>query len=487
MYYLLHRFGQQSNIITIARYKSKELELTRPALVSALRVVIERHPALACVWVRRPSPKKGKTRLDRALLRKVDVSSCIEFLDQESFEPRNIEDLHNDWWAQTDEDASHPWFKVAATTGGEVAFVIHHSVGDGMASYVFHRELLDVLNTMQWPEAPISAESNIIAFDPSTVSLPPDPLATNKGWKDIFWPLLGMIWFHYLPRLLPTWFFFTDLPKPKPLIKDVSQIGDESVRAVTRVHRYRIPAEKMDQIIVACRANNATLTPLLTVTWMISLTVDFYPDAHIAFSRFACALRQYIPEMEGGTRAGTIGLATSGQQYAHLASSYRRTVLSNGNHKAPTKFDVAAVWKLVREYKEKIPPSAADGLLGRWRSVTLMSEDLETQIDMSYGMFGVQPLTPHVSNLGILNPHLPGESAEEIKAKKWEIDDAQFSVACTNGYIGSICPILSVAGTKGGDTVINASYEESAYPDPEDVEMMIAKLMDKIYSLVEST
>lgn len=71
-----------------------------------------------------------------------------------------------------------------------------------------------------------------------------------------------------------------------------------------------------------------------------------------------------------------------------------------------------------------------------------------------------------LSNLGVF--------ATEANSGPWKIDDMSFSAATVNGNL-SYNISLNVVGVEGGDTVINASYEDGILTE------------DMVYGILEAT
>ncbi|KAF4493505.1 peroxidase family [Fusarium agapanthi] len=107
-WYLYHRLGIWSNILVSARYTSVHgQDLSINAIIEALRLVVQAHPALWHVFVQRPSPNRGNHELHTARLHAIDLEKCIDFLDRDQSNPEvtsdDLEIAHNEWRWTADE------------------------------------------------------------------------------------------------------------------------------------------------------------------------------------------------------------------------------------------------------------------------------------------------------------------------------------------------------------------------------------------------
>ncbi|EFX04968.1 hypothetical protein CMQ_5230 [Grosmannia clavigera kw1407] len=167
MYYFLHRFGLQSNIICSARYKSDERDaiIDRSKLYAVLKSIIDQYPELAIVGVMESSPKPGRYRLRRALLHRIHLHTCTEFIEtQDGVSPDLLERLHGEWlWTAAKPDK--PWWKVVVVNGQDVVFVFHHFVCDGRFGYLFHKAFAEALNAMPRPSASPAPMTDTVEVD----------------------------------------------------------------------------------------------------------------------------------------------------------------------------------------------------------------------------------------------------------------------------------------------------------------------------------
>ena len=494
MFYIFHRLGLQSNIIITANYHTPTRQtITRPLAIAALRTVVHRQPALLCVYPRRPSKNKGNFQLHRALLRKVDLSRCIEFLDEKEYGarigPEVLEKLHNTWDWQRDEDTDRPWFKVVIAGGTDVAVVLHHGVGDGVSGAVFHREFLAALNSIcdaQTPSKELEAASaQVVSLDPTTTILPVDPLTISDAKPVLARPLWTTLVCILLPLLLPWLVALTDLPSPAKPPASLSAVGDVSLRTVTSISTYRISSATMDKILKSCRAHKTTFTPLFIVMLTATLATDYYPKAIWGASRYSTQLRPWLDlkKLGGSTPAGVVANCAGGTQFMERLQPYRRILVTESDQ-SRSRINAEVAWDLVRNYRKCLPPDYGPHLLRQWKGGNRMGDDLDNQMATTFPIFRAFTPTCLVSNMGPFSVAMEGESLEDIKPRTWTIDDMQFSAGPTNGRVGSNGPLFSIAGVRGGDTVINAGFQESVIPRAR-VEDMLNKVVEKILALVD--
>ncbi|KPM35887.1 hypothetical protein AK830_g10677 [Neonectria ditissima] len=483
LWYLYHRLGIWSNILISAEYcSSNGDQLTRPVILAALRAVVEAHPALWHVFLQRPSSKKGCHGLHTAALRVLDLEQCIEYVDDEDdagVTSDTLERLHNEWLWTADEPDS-PWWKLVVK-GRNIVFVYHHSIGDGMSGVVFHREFLAALNSTSAGKLE-SEDQKTILYANDNVQIPLEPTEVWTGKPSI----VEMIW-----AQLVCWFFkvfygssriYGDLPPSKPCPSSATAVAEPSQRTVTRISSYRIPATKMEQIIAACRSNQTTFTPLLITMLTIVLGTDYYPEAKVGSSRYAFDLRPQLPmsRIGGGTSNGTFFNATASGEHWHKLGPFRSVVTKNKGK--GSSLDAKAVWDLVRDYKEEMTRHTAGKGVRSWIGVTLMGTDLEDVVKTAFPSISLllKP-TYAVSNVGAFLGRAATEEGEN--AGPWQIEDMQFSAAAVNGTQGTHGAIYHVAGVKGGDTVINATYEDGIVTR-EMAEGILERVMAGIYSIV---
>jgi hypothetical protein len=270
----------------------------------------------------------------------------------------------------------------------------------------------------------------------------------------------------------------------------VKQVADESRRTVTRVVNTRIPAGQIAKILAACRKNDTTFTPLLITMLMVVLSMDYNRKAWIGSTRFALDMRPHLPlsqpELGGGTEHGTMFNCTSGMARVSRLAKYRHLVehidcSSADNEKNAYKVHSEGIWELTRQYKawmtkETIPAVRAV------RSSKTMTSDLE------HVLYNIMPFagtvltsTTLISNLGVFAGGADDLVIDPIQ-QQWSISDIQFSAAATNGGQGSQGPIFNVSGIRGGDTVINAAFEDGIISRQE-VQSILDTVISRIITL----
>lgn len=188
---MYHELGIQSNILVSAKYSHTTLSVLTPVkLLSALETVIKKHPALSTIGVSQPSEKKeGNHRLWEAVLPAVYPENCVEFLnvdlDGDATLRQVFENAHSHWFDT--QNKTKLWWKVIVVNGIHVVFVYHHSIGDGLSGYAFHRSLLAALNDEEVTSHSTVAAAEREAYVTSDLNKMPPPYPFGIDEK-LFWP-----------------------------------------------------------------------------------------------------------------------------------------------------------------------------------------------------------------------------------------------------------------------------------------------------------
>ncbi|KAL6401200.1 hypothetical protein AUP68_16926 [Ilyonectria robusta] len=480
MFYIQHRVGAQSNILLSAHYAptsaAGQKSLPREAVYSAVRSAVTEYPELSLIGLVEPLDSKGRCELRLAALHEIDLETCVEFRDGD--EPKitseALERLHNEWdWTDKQFNPRQPWWKVVVLGGQQVVFVYHHLVCDGRFSQIFQQQLLVGLNSFDEHQEP---PSKIIKIDPDAVRLEPE---MEKFWistVSVFLVLHVFLSSILIRLFLGSRLLFADVPRAKPHGKSVLIEALPQELTKTRIATLRISPAKMERIIAACRERKATFAPLLLSMMLCTLACDYYPKAKVGISNCALDLRSVYPrgaesprsaqflQQAGGHRKFT-WLERCRRIFHHQALSQNK----DGKAAAP-KVDIDAAWLLVREYRAALAkgfetdPSPHVQTLKAGNNV---STDLAEMKKSYFPVLGSHLNNSiQLSNLGVFTT--------EANSGPWKIDDMSFSAATVNGNL-SYNISLNVVGVEGGDTVINASYEDGILTE------------DKVYGILEAT
>ncbi|KAF6799417.1 hypothetical protein CSOJ01_12520 [Colletotrichum sojae] len=474
MFYIYHRLGIQSNVVVAARYASAQpgrqgLYLSDEAVFSALNAVITKYPEIGLVGVVEQSDANTHL-LSMASLHTIDLDTCVEFIDDEvpELDENLFEKLHGEWfWAEDEVKPGQPWWKVMVLGRRDVVFVFHHSVCDGSFGMTFHREFLAALNESAGSGARMQI-SRKIQLNPDRVRLSANLEEAIRRKPPMFGILFGLVMFLFYRFFYAKALFFTDYPKPKPLLKDPLAIATSSERTKTKVTNYRIPAEKMDAILAACRAHGTTFTPFMMVMITGTLAADFYPKAKVGFTRYAVDMKAVGNfETLAGDQGKDLNLAASVPEPEWLRKYRRAFPASPSGEKTDVKVDSKAAWKLVRDYGRRMKNTRAGGedsaVYKAWLSGNAMGPSLEEFAGKSLPSLKVfMQNTFSFSNLGALKSLPQASNVEEPTVK---IADVQFSTGSPHGAAGYHGMVFNTAGVAGGDTVINACTEAGMAPE----------------------
>ena len=493
MWYLYHRLGIQSNVVVAAEYAHADngVRLSKPAVLEALRTVVEANAGLRLVGVATPSPRKGRHTMHIAMLNEIDLEACVDFIEEESLgiTAEQIERAHNQWYF---DEADGPWFRLWIVNGRTVVFIFHHLVADGRSGYIFHQQFLASLNSKTKNIAPL-ASSWIVRGEPSISEIPQDycdlirqGCKLGKPWKpsklEAFWPIL-LTWI--LQLFFASRYVLAGLPPTKPHLKSATAIAKLSERTDSRISLARIPAEDVTKILTACRANKTTFTPFLVTMIMITLISDYYPDAYFGGSRIAFDLRRHLPEPLVSEERFRIGNRVGGITMAERVGKFKQVInkLSpTDNAKEQAELDAPGVWELTRSCREWLE-AGIDGNARTQSSSSNIAPDLEEYVSNIMPMVGIA-LRPTflVSNTGVFAPHEETSKGTDL----WKIVDVVFSAAPTNGNQGSRGPIFSAASLLKGDVAIIAGYEEGVV-SREMAQNIIDATINRMVSLAAKT
>jgi hypothetical protein len=196
----------------------------------------------------------------------------------------------------------------------------------------------------------------------------------------------------------------------------------------------------------------------------LTLATDFNPRATFGASQFSLDLRPYLSAAQLGnlTWDRIITCAGAASVQVHHLGPFRKAVATYSARPEVGQVSLfrRTVWEMAREYKEKMK-NDVNGSIRDWMACNLVGSDIEDFITSSLPRIGhLISDTYLVSNLGAFSSHQKDVVAKGGTKPDWTIEDMQFSAAATNGNVGSRGVTFNVAGIAGGDTIINASYEE---------------------------
>ncbi|OHF00905.1 hypothetical protein CORC01_03733 [Colletotrichum orchidophilum] len=496
MFFLYHRLGIQSNVLVAARYASAQpgkqrLILSDEAVFSALHAVVTKYPELGLVGVVERTGEGDKHLLSLATLKHVNLVRCVQFIDDETtqVDAELLEKLHGQWhWADGIEEGV-PWWKVIVVGRRDVVFVYHHLICDGAFGMTFHREILDALNAVAVSDTG-SAPPRIIQLDPDSVRLSKALENTIHKKPAVLGVIYNLLVFLFYRFMYAKKLFFVDFPKPKELLKDPMAVAGPSDRTVTKVTTCRIPFEKTDAIIKACRAHNTTFTPFLAVVVAGTLAADFYPHAEVGFTRYAVDMRATgCFDTTSPDEGKLLNLAASLPEPERL-NKYRQafsqsSAVGDKEKGLAATVNAKAAWNLIQDYGRRMLESRTGGeespLYKAWISGNALRPSLEdfTEKLPSMGLFMQNSFS--VSNVGSLKTAPPSSNVEEPLVK---IEDVQFSAGPVQGAVGYHGIVFNVAGVAGGDTVINACTEGGMAPEGM-AEAVLDGVMARVNALLQ--
>ena len=224
---------------------------------------------------------------------------------------RSLEHIHDSLW---DDLANKPGLEVivhhpvntstSETTTLDITFAFHHAYADGVASKLFHRDLLEALNRSS--PTPEALRDHVLQITSPPELLP--GMETIIPLKISWSYLLRTIWNEIVwQNMVPEWF------KSKPPADSIPWTGNNISLEPHHVNirLIEVPRRVLSVVVRACRKHKTTLTPLLHVLIAASLARRLPTETAPAFSTTTpIDLRRYAkPEYD--VTNNIAGLVTS--------------------------------------------------------------------------------------------------------------------------------------------------------------------------------
>lgn len=440
-----------------AHYTHPKVTLTTENVYSALREVINEHPALSTIGVSQPSEKKeGNHRLWEVNLSAINLVDCVLFVDDlgdgDAALGGVFESAHNEWFDT--HDTTKPWWKLLIYGGSLVVFVYHHSIGDGLSGFTFHRSLLAALNANEVSSTSVERSTDATGSVVEVRNIIPPPLPLDQIEDKLSWRFViyGFLFWQMLRFFFnEKHFLFSDANFPKTYPTPTKPLP-ESERTITKAKILRLDKTTMSKCLAACRQHKTSFTALLHTLIQVTLASDVYPNAKLGFSRQAVNIRPLLP-----VNTGPDQFNDAASQYGRVQwlSQYRTAGrLPSPNVTQPQHpVNIPLIWQLAASYKGGMNAAIHDGhviqdfLMGK-----LLGEDIE-EIDF-YGLGLYQNNSFLMSNLGVF------ERREDMEDGGWEIGEVGFSAGSIRAAMGDIGPSFNFASAKVGDCVVCATWEE---------------------------
>lgn len=445
---LFHDLGIQSNVLVGCEYSHSKESLSPARIFRVLGQVIREIPELAIILVDQPTKeKKGHHQSWEARLPRIRFRDCVEFVEDASNDKdialaRVIEASQNRWFDT--EDTTKPLWRLLVVNGRFAVFVFHHSIGDGMSGYAFHRSFLSALNadytlTNNNPDAAEVEEGTFEVQEPTyrPIPLALDSLDGNLSWFSILWTFLSWHLFRVLVK--PKYLFFSDaiVDKTYPTYTNRFPIA---MRTQSRAEMLRIDKDTMNRCLAKCRDHKTTFTALLQTILSVILATEMYPQSKIGLAGISVNIRPLLPSDPGR------------DAFMNAAATYCRIFFLE-KYRAAAR-DNTAVWKLAADNKEHMNDSIykTKSVLQDYLKSKLLGQD-----DEEIGTFRGLQHQNHaflISNIGVFKPR------DDMRDGGWSVTDVAFCAAAVRAALEDYGMVLMVAGVEDGDCVVTASWEE---------------------------
>lgn len=482
--HLFHNLGVQSNILVSAHYTNLRSTLTPHNIHSALKEVINEHPALSTIGVSQSSEKKeGSHRLWEVHLPVINLKDCVEFVDGVEDGDNGLSRIfgaaHNRWFET--QDTTKPWWRLVVYGDNLVVLIYHHSIGDGLSGYTFHRSLLAALNANELSTSSGGPqETPALIVEVPNKEPPPYPLDQIEDKLSWSYVIYGFLFWQILRFFISqNRFLFSDAKFPKTYPTVVKPLP-ESERTITKAKILRFEKDTMTKCLAACRKHCTSFTALLHTLIQATLASDIYPNAKLGFSRQAVNIRALLKIDTGLDQFNDAASQYGRVQWLSPYRSAGSLPRSKSTLESQPQFPVNApfIWKLATAYKAGMNTAihtnrrvVQDFLMGN-----LLGEDIE-EVGGFYGMGLYQNHSFLISNLRVFEPR------EDMEDGGWEIKEVGFSAAPIRASMGDIGPSFNVASVMGGDCIICVTWEHGVLEE-ETVERVLDGVKARLEAII---
>lgn len=287
--------GLYENVVTVCRYALPSL--TEAQVKASIRgaltaVVLEKLPALR-VGIEGEDSKQPVF----VALPALDLQDHLEWvtrapgLSANQYDVQLMRDLERENARSWLDIGTHsPWRLVVYlnTTDGwaDLAFAVHHALGDGKSGLVFHNHLVELLNSQGASAKRRSSEEShtVLQFTELPVLVPSQEELVKFA---ISWPFfLGAIW----EEMGPAWL------KSAPVAKAYTGTRvtlEPKLKGYLRV--FHLAPGHATALLAGCRAHGTTLTALIHGLMMVLFARRFPSDVAPSFSCvMPISMRPYI-------------------------------------------------------------------------------------------------------------------------------------------------------------------------------------------------
>jgi Alcohol acetyltransferase len=375
-------------------------------------------------------------------LKEIDLSKVVKFVKGDSRQV--LEDAHQVGftWGEL------PLWRVVViipedegNEGIEVAFFIHHAVGDGKSGFAFHLDFRDALNV----------ESSTEGDNPGNIVQVP---------KLDLVPSLEEA--HSLP--LSYWFIATQFIKSiLPKSKDERHWTGAPIRSeknITNLRLLYLPSSILGSLLEKCRQHDVTLTALLTVT-IARVLAKVYHD----YNRFNCTCAMSFRRFTGtGDRAMCVYVTSYTQKFS---------TDSLAGYIPCDTFSWDAIQSCFKEIKSATasPANQQVGLLNF----------VDNYAGFFKGKLGKErEYSFEVSNVGVFDPRDQSVDDGNLNGRV-KLDRILFS---QGSNVISPGLVFCVASAKGGELGIGLTWQEDVVVK-EDAEKVLKELEAELRGLAK--
>ncbi|CAK7233593.1 hypothetical protein SEUCBS140593_008654 [Sporothrix eucalyptigena] len=362
-----HSLGLYENVITVCRYTlpagQSETQVKASIRQAVTTHFLEKLPALRVgisgeetkkpefvslplldlndhlEWVSR-TPGLASDEYDAQLMRELERENARPWLDVETHSPWRVVVYLNttDGWA-------------------DVAFALHHALGDGKSGLIYHGLLVDELNS-QTVSVEVDEKEGSTVFEfteqPELVPSQETLVKFTFGWTY----LVGTLW----KEMGPAW--LTGAPKHEAYTGPRVSL-EPKLKGYLRI--FHLAPEHAAALLAGCREHKITLTALVHGLLMVLFARRFPADVAKAFScSMPISMRPYIQKPAGMTLDVNRNMANLVSAHSF---SYQEDSIADGRDVASTAAeDDEKVWRaaalLSTSLKERLANVTENNILG---------------------------------------------------------------------------------------------------------------------------